>query len=72
MSLRPDHVEAVRPGLWSGPFASVATLFDADVVHKRADWALMPRAGVILERNSPAVVLGEGQMGNIGLQIRDG
>ncbi len=39
MSLPADHVEAARPGFWSGPFACVMTLFDADLVRKRADWA---------------------------------
>ena len=43
MSLRPDHVEAARPGLRNGLFARVAALFDADLVRKRADWALMER-----------------------------
>jgi len=66
MSLRPDHVEAARPGLWSGPSARVASLFDAVLVHKRADWALMPRAGARLERSSPAMESGGGHMGNVG------
>lgn len=46
MSLPADHVEAARPGFWSGPFACVTTLFDADVVRKRADWECMARAGL--------------------------
>ena len=66
MSLPADHVEAARPGFWSGPFACVTTLFDADVVRKRADWEYMSRAGVMLERIGPAMEPGEGQMGNVG------
>jgi hypothetical protein len=66
MSLRPDHVEGARTGLWSGPFAYVTTLFDADLVRMRAGWASMRETGVMLEQNGRAMEPREGHMGNVG------
>ena len=63
MSFRPDHVEAARPGLWSSPFAHVATFFvHADLLRKRAAWLQCREAGVMLEQDGPAMEPGEGYM----------
>ena len=69
MSLRPDHVEAARPGRWSGALARIATLFDADLVQERADRILMLRGGRYTGAKQPGDGAGHSSFGKCRIEV---
>jgi hypothetical protein len=66
MSLRPDHVEAARPGLWRDPLGCVAPLF-GQISPAIGKIRLRCReTGVRLDKSGPAMAPGQDHLGNVG------